>query len=361
MFDFVAGRRELSTSYIKMLHAALLRNQEVYTVVDQFQQISERPLEKGQYKTAPNSPTRPDGSIHEYCPPEHVASEMDALVHMYGEHLAREILPEVEAAWLHHRFTQIHPFADGNGRVARAIASLVFIKAGWFPLIVKRDDWTRYIDALEKADGGDLRTLVALFVEAQRNAVIQATEVAYEARPIESADEAVAAIRDRLVQRGKISPAEWLNAKQTAIQLVRVATDRLNNLSVSLATEVGRAAKGFSFSIGARAGINSDETELLRKIGHDADVLEFFSVVQMGMITLRSDALVIAAYALGPRYRGIIAVIAYLAIQGEAPMLPEGGVFQINYEESIESAQTRFRPWLEGVVVKGLDQWRRTL
>ena len=45
MFDFVAGRRELSTSYIKMLHAALLRNQETYTVVDQFQQISESPLE----------------------------------------------------------------------------------------------------------------------------------------------------------------------------------------------------------------------------------------------------------------------------------------------------------------------------
>jgi len=22
--------------------------------------------------------------------------------------------PEIEAAWLHHRFTQIHPFQDGN-------------------------------------------------------------------------------------------------------------------------------------------------------------------------------------------------------------------------------------------------------
>src|SRR5262249_3917808 len=151
-------------------HAALLRNQGSYSVVDQFGQASERALEKGQYKTTPNSPTRPNGSVHEYCPPEHVASEMDRLGEMHAQHQARGVPPEVEAAWLHHRFSQIHPFADGNGRVARAISSLVFIKAGWFPLIVKREDWTRYIEALEKADQVDLRPLVALFVDAQRAA-----------------------------------------------------------------------------------------------------------------------------------------------------------------------------------------------
>jgi fido (protein-threonine AMPylation protein) len=89
------------------------------------------------------------------------------------------------AAWFHHRFTQIHPFADGNGRVARAIA-LAFIKAGWFPLIVKRDNWSRYVETLEKADQGDLRPLVTMFVEAQRNAVILASEVAYEVKPVSS-------------------------------------------------------------------------------------------------------------------------------------------------------------------------------
>ena len=52
----------------------------------------------------------------------------------------RGVPVEVEAAWLHHRFTQIHPYQDGNGRVARALASLLFIKAGWFPVVVTRDD-----------------------------------------------------------------------------------------------------------------------------------------------------------------------------------------------------------------------------
>ncbi len=154
MFDFVGGQRKLSTSHIKELHAALLRNQQTYTVVDKLGRAFEKKLEKGQYKTESNSPTRPDGSIHEHSPPEHVASEMDRLVAMYHEHEARSVPAEVRAAWLHHRFAQIHPFADGNGRVARALASLVFIKTGLFPLIVKREDWARYVEALETADRG---------------------------------------------------------------------------------------------------------------------------------------------------------------------------------------------------------------
>ena len=35
-----------------------------------------------------------------------------------------------------------------------------------------------YIDALEKADDGDLQPVVSLIVEAQRSALIQVTEVA---------------------------------------------------------------------------------------------------------------------------------------------------------------------------------------
>ena len=195
IFDFVGGTRKLSTGYIKELHAALLRNQDTYAVVDQLGRAFEKRLEKGQYKTEPNSPIRPDGLVYEYCPPEHVASEMDLLVAMHSEHDALGVPVEVEAAWLHHRFAQIHPFADGNGRVARAIASLVLIKADWFPLVVKRDDWNRYVENLEKADQGDLRPLVAMFVEAQRNALILASEAGYDVRPISSTDDAIKGLR----------------------------------------------------------------------------------------------------------------------------------------------------------------------
>ena len=79
---------------------------------------------------------------------------MDRLLAMHREHGQRGVAPEVEAAWLHHRFTQIHPFQDGNGRVARALATLVMIRAGWFPLVVTDAGRADYIEALEIADGG---------------------------------------------------------------------------------------------------------------------------------------------------------------------------------------------------------------
>jgi Fic family protein len=366
MFDFVGGQRKLSTSYIKELHAALLRNQQTYTVVDQLGRAFEKKLEKGQYKTESNSPTRPDGSIHEYSPPEHVASEMDRLVAMYHEHEARDVPAEVRSAWLHHRFAQIHPFADGNGRVARALASLVFIKTGLFPLIVKREDWARYVEALETADRGDLRTLVALFVEAQRTALIQATEAAYDVSPISSAQEAIAAVRDRLLQRGRVPLKEWLAAKDIANNLVNAATQRFWQISQQLEQEIGGGAKGFSFaSSGGQEQSPTPADDVLTKVvqnaGYIANFGEYSKLVQLFLNTDRHDWFGLTFHSVGPRYRGIIGVLAYLVVQGKEPQLIEGGSFQVNYEEGSATAQTRFSTWLEKMIVEGLGAWRRSL
>ena len=160
MFDFVGGQRQLSTSYIKELQAALLRSQTTYTVTDQFGQKFEKRLEKGLYKDAPNNPSREDGSVHEFCPPEHVASEMDRLLQMHIEHESRSVPVEVEAAWLHHRFTQIHPFADGNGRVARALASAFTYRAISMPIVILSEHKEAYLDALESADKGEYQVFV---------------------------------------------------------------------------------------------------------------------------------------------------------------------------------------------------------
>ena len=37
-------------------------------------------LHAGASKTMPNDPTRLDGTVHHYCPPEHVDSEIDNLL-----------------------------------------------------------------------------------------------------------------------------------------------------------------------------------------------------------------------------------------------------------------------------------------
>jgi hypothetical protein len=48
------------------------------------------------------------------------------------------------------------------------------------------------------ADG----SVLTQFPQAQRSALIIASEAAYDIRPTSSTDEAIAAVRDRLMQRG---------------------------------------------------------------------------------------------------------------------------------------------------------------
>ncbi|MBD3265075.1 Fic family protein, partial [bacterium] len=144
IFDYIKENRPLTTSFIKELHALLTRNQEITNAMDQFGTVREVKLLKGEWKKHPNNPKRQNGTMHEYCPPEHVSAEMDNLIEKYNTLIELDISIEIQSAWLHHRFTQIHPFQDGNGRVARGLSSLVFIKANWFPLVIHRDQRAEY-------------------------------------------------------------------------------------------------------------------------------------------------------------------------------------------------------------------------
>jgi Fic family protein len=167
LFDFVGQGRSLSTSYVKELHAALTQHQPTCTVMNPHGQFAEVPLLRGDWKQLPNNPTRPDGSTHAYCPPEHAAAEIDRLIRLHLQHASIGVPPDLEAAWLHHRFVEIHPFMDGNGRVARCLATLVLVRANLFPVVVTRQMRSSYIDALEAADRGRLAALVELLVESQ--------------------------------------------------------------------------------------------------------------------------------------------------------------------------------------------------
>lgn len=110
------------------------------------------------------------GSGSGIAPPEQTASEMERLVAMHLQHVDKSVPPEVEAGWIHHRFTQIHPFQDGNGRVARALATLVLLRAGLFPVVVPLDEKDAYQDHLERADAGNLQPLVYYVALRQQEA-----------------------------------------------------------------------------------------------------------------------------------------------------------------------------------------------
>lgn len=60
------------------------------------------------------------------------------------------------AAEAHYRFVTIHPFRDGNGRVARLLMNLFLLRAGFPIAVVTNDQRSSYIEALVAAQqGGD--------------------------------------------------------------------------------------------------------------------------------------------------------------------------------------------------------------
>lgn len=175
VFDVVKENRKLTISFIKELHALVTRNQIFAEGRDQFGHKTKIELRKGDFKTFENNPTREDGTKIMYCPPHHVQTEMENLVSIYNDAQEKNIHPLICATWFHHAFTTIHPFQDGNGRVARLLASLILIKHGLFPLTVLREEAkVKYINALEKADAGDPQPLVDYFAEVQKRHIEKA-------------------------------------------------------------------------------------------------------------------------------------------------------------------------------------------
>lgn len=52
---------------------------------------------------------------------------------------------------VHQKFVYIHPFVDGNGRVARLLMNLILLRAGWTLAIIPPICRHKYIATLDKA------------------------------------------------------------------------------------------------------------------------------------------------------------------------------------------------------------------
>lgn len=75
------------------------------------------------------------------------------------------VSPILGASAAHALLAQIHPFTDGNGRSARALMNLILLRNRYFACIITEDDRSRYINALEESQAGDLTPFVELVSE----------------------------------------------------------------------------------------------------------------------------------------------------------------------------------------------------
>ena len=248
VIDCVAKSRVLTKGLIHELHAILTKHQDTTTAVDQFGNRMEIPLLKGKYKERPNNPRRPEGSTHEYCPPIHVDSEMDQLLNWLHDY--KEEDPIIVAAWAHHRFTQIHPYQDGNGRVSRVLATMILLRSDLLPLVIDRDLRVEYLDDLESADLGNLAPLAQMFARLERNAILQALSVDADAeiahqQSLTSA--VISSLQDKFDKRRTQKLAALRQVNEVALQLREQAKLSLRNSFDQIEKTVADVGKTDSF------------------------------------------------------------------------------------------------------------------
>jgi fido (protein-threonine AMPylation protein) len=326
VIDFVRADRKLTPGFVKELHHAITRTQRSYTAVDSLGRVTEVELPRGTWKKWPNHVLRQDGSILEYCPPEHVDAEMDRLTTWFEElEQAREYHPIVHAAWLHHRFVQIHPFADGNGRVARALTLVAMQRHHYASLVVDRFRKADYLAALDVANDGDLRPLIKLFVSLESAALASelegweepttgtAVEVAHTlaaqlaARRLRETEGIRKALEARALYVGGLVK-HWFDAKRDELQEVFRSQGLKSEtlVSVELPPESDRT------HFFRRQVIDS-----ARRAGHFADLGRFAGWARLVVIVEGTKLSYVASLHAAGRDAGVMAVTTF-AVLGQA-------------------------------------------
>ena len=160
----VKDEQGLNEVFIRNLHRALLKEPYEVEAVAPDGAPCKRLISIGDYKTMPNNVKTSTGEIYYFTPPEQVKPEMSDLLDWYRAREAAGEHPVIVAANFHYRFVRIHPFDDGNGRMARLLMNLILIKHGYSVAIVQSDARARYLQELERADQSEDPTQFIEFV-----------------------------------------------------------------------------------------------------------------------------------------------------------------------------------------------------
>ena len=143
----------LTQNFIRELHKTLLREDYTeYRNLPGGQQTS-YVIHVGQYKTRPNSVITRYGDRFEYASPEETPGLMTDLVDWYNKAEKEGRLTPIElAALFHYRYIRIHPFEDGNGRIARLMVNFILTRHDYPMIVVRSRKKSEYLEALHQAD-----------------------------------------------------------------------------------------------------------------------------------------------------------------------------------------------------------------
>lgn len=236
VLDLATKAEQISEAAIRKLHEVVCAAQETYRVATAIG-FQEQPLPKGKYKVLPNHVTHTrEGTTHSYAPVDVTPVEMARLLREMRSDEFLAAHPVMQAAYAHYGLVVVHPFADGNGRVARALASVFTYRSVRMPIMILSEHKEAYLDTLESADRGDFQSFVSFMLRRSadtmtivrdnlRNALVPSVEESLAA--INGAVVSNAIFGDQQIDEGG---ARLLDALKDTIQRdlsARVVNDRI--------------------------------------------------------------------------------------------------------------------------------------
>ena len=148
----VENHEELTEAFIRNLHLILLKEPYETEAETPGGTRTRRTISVGDYKTVSNNVRTSTGEIYYFTPPEQVKPAMSDLIDWYREMERTGEHPIIVAATFHYRFVRIHPFDDGNGRMARLLMNMILIRHGYTVALIRLESRDDYLNHLERAD-----------------------------------------------------------------------------------------------------------------------------------------------------------------------------------------------------------------
>ncbi|WP_083272655.1 Fic family protein [Pseudomonas sp. ENNP23] len=132
----------------------------------------------------------------------------------------QETAAPIRAVVLHAWLAHVHPYTDGNGRTARALGNLELIRAGYPPIIIKKKERERYIEALAESDeGGDISSFFELVLEKINGAL---TGLELSAKKQQGFDP----VLERLKQKQSELLQVWENGVKLLVAMINLNLSR---------------------------------------------------------------------------------------------------------------------------------------
>ena len=186
VLEIVKGETVLTESFIRQLHTLLLKESSYKEALTAEGKPTRRKIEVGKYKSQSNHVITVTGETFYFATPEETPAKMHDLIEWFRKEKDKpDINPIILAALFHYRFIRIHPFDDGNGRVARILMNFILMQFGYPPVIIKTEDKENYYAVLRLADADELEP----FIEYIAQNLVRSLEIMIRGAKGESIEE----------------------------------------------------------------------------------------------------------------------------------------------------------------------------